>query len=118
MGLQHCSGYSAGAAGVVAACLVGHLDRAGRQGSRGRPKEEAHFAENHPDQEGTNPQEDSPCRNHRVLEEEDRLDPSPEAGLVAGREGTRWDFVGNQERLEDLGGWGRRERVLDEIGPG
>lgn len=114
--LQRCSGDSAGAAGVVVACLEGHQDLAGRQGSRGMPREEARSAGNHLGQEGTIRQEGIPCRSHRVQEEEDRLDPIPAAGLVGGKVGTCWGFE-SQERLEDLVGWGRRERDQGGIVP-
>lgn len=114
--LQHCSGGSAGAAGVVVACLEGHQDLAGRQESRDRPREEAHSAGNHLGQVGTNQQEGIPYRSH-LDQEEDHLDPIPEAGLVAGMVETCWDFE-SQERLEDLVGWGRRERGRGGIVPG
>lgn len=114
--LQRCSGDSAGAAGVVVACLEGHQGLAGRQESRGRPREEAHSAGNHPGQEETSQQEGIPCHSHRV-QEEDRLGPIPEAGLVEGKVETCSGFE-SQERLEDLVGWDRRERVRGGIVPG
>lgn len=78
------------------------------------PREEDRSG-NQVDREGTNPEEDSPCRKEGV-----RLyQPNPEADLEAGRERTCWGSESRRVRLEDLGGIeDRRERVLRESGPG
>lgn len=48
--------------------------------------------------------------------EEDRLDPSPVAGLVLDREETCWGS-GSRGRPEGLDCWERQERVLGETVP-